>query len=162
MLSGSPKYWSPEFKYSYLRQGLRFIWPCQASSAITTSESTGLLCLSQEFALRVSNIRSYVLTADFLAKYPELVGEAPQLEPSPNFYTPNDVNFIESLYWRLLKEKSRAGEKDTGILHCNRSSPFENSETAISVRGPRTQTALALQDLLNPGSPEAIQRETPL
>lgn len=138
------------------RQGLRFIWPYQASSTITVSRSTGLLCLTDEFILRVGNIRSHVLTTDFLAKYPEFEGEAPRLEPSPTFHTPGNVNYLEALYWKLLKEKPRDKSYGRALRRNRSSSPSNDSDSTVSTSENSPRIAPTLQNLLNPSSPGPI------
>lgn len=88
-------------------QGVRFVWPYNALSAISASPGTDLLCFTDEFLLRANNLRSYAITADFLNKFPEFRGDTPQLEPSPTFYAPESAEYLEALYWQILRERAR-------------------------------------------------------
>lgn len=99
------RYLNEPFFNTITAQGARFVWPYPALSAITLSEETGCYQMTDEFILRVTNLRSYALTANFLNSYPQFRGDAPQLEPSPTYYSPNDINNLEALYWKVLREK---------------------------------------------------------
>lgn len=47
------------------------------------------------------------MAADFLCIYPEFRGDSPQLEPSPTYHRPESAEFLEALYWRILRERAR-------------------------------------------------------
>lgn len=138
--------------YRLLSQGLRFIWPYQPQAAIVLPKTSALYSLSDEFMLRVSNIRSFAMPADFFERYPEFRGEAPQLEPSPIFYTPKDIDHIETLYWKLLRDKARRGEDEPAAPYSQQFNfvPSTTNRTTISRRSP---PRLAIRKLLNPSSP---------
>lgn len=130
-------------------QGLRFIWPYDQESAITMSERTARFRLTDEFLLRINNIRSFTMTADLLEKYPEFRGEAPQLEPSPTFYTPGDVDRLENLYWRLLRKKIRRGRDESDEPY-RQDFLIQASENAHTAAERRPKPIVAIQNLLNP------------
>lgn len=102
------KYLNDAFLNTILCQGLRFVWPYNALSAVAISPTNGLLCFTDEFLLRSNNLRSFAISSDFLSKYPEFHGDAQQLEPSPTSYLPDGgARHLETLYWRTLRERIR-------------------------------------------------------
>lgn len=143
------KYANDRFVYLLVTHGLRFIWPYETQSAITMSESTSRISLTDEFLLRVNNLRSFTMTADFLERYPEFRGEAPQLEPSPTFYRPGDVDHLERLYWELLRKQGRHNQ-DVPIesYHQDFFIQARNNTSAAAER--RSKPILAITNLLNP------------
>ncbi|MBA7491295.1 hypothetical protein ES702_01840 [subsurface metagenome] len=88
------------------------------------------------------------MPADFLLKYPEFRGEAPQLEPSPTFCTSQDVDKLEIIYWRLMREKFRRGQDDSEVSYCQYFTlPIDGDDQASTRR--RLKPRLAIKDLLN-------------
>lgn len=71
------------------------------------SEDRTVCSFSHEFDMRVGNIRSLTLTRDFLDKYPEFRGEAPQLEPSLTLHSISTVDIIEKEYWKNLRQERK-------------------------------------------------------
>lgn len=54
--------------------------------------------------MRVTNLRSFTLTKDFLDRYPELRGDAAQLEPSITTCRLSHPNIAETVFWAKLRE----------------------------------------------------------
>lgn len=96
---------SVKFKFDWSRSGVQFIWPYSFEDAYVKHE--GGLRMSDEFVMRLANLRSYATTKHFLDLYPDFRGEMPQLEPSPTLYTPLMTNRLEELYWRKVRERRK-------------------------------------------------------
>lgn len=149
MSDASPRYKNDRFVYELLSQGLRFVWPYQPQDAILLSEDAVQFSLSDEFILRVNNIRSFAMPADFLDKYQEFRGGAPQLEPSPTFYTPTEADRLEILYWKLVREKFHRNQ-DTPDEPYHQHFIIEVNDNTRAVTERRQKPVLAIQNLLNP------------
>lgn len=56
------------------------------------------------------------MAADFLCIYPEFRGDSPQLEPSPTYHRPESLEYLEALYWRILRERARERLMHSGTI----------------------------------------------
>lgn len=102
MASNAHRYCGKRFMAD-LSDASRFIWPFQVTSAIMTDFVDGRQRFSDEFTMRITNIRCLTLSKDFLDKYPEFRGEAPQLEPSLSLTNPQTCDVLEELYWNTRR-----------------------------------------------------------
>lgn len=94
----------PRFYYSYAR-GARFVWPAEARMAYTTTSCESMYRFTPEFMLRVTNLRPWTLTKDFLDANPDLRGLAPQFEPSATNVRVSSRVDLERLYWQMLRRR---------------------------------------------------------
>lgn len=90
--------------FQEVSDSVRFIWPYLYSEIANTHQVSGRYEFSDEFTMRVWNLRSYCLTKDFLDRYPELRGDAPQLEPSVTTYQISETNIGETMFWAKMRE----------------------------------------------------------
>lgn len=75
---------------------------------------SGAMCrFTPEFMLRVTNLRSWTLTKQFIDLNPELRGLAPQLEPSATTRKLSSRAELEALYWQMLRRRYEPFLKDT-------------------------------------------------
>lgn len=98
-------------------------------------------------------MRSYVATADFLNKYPEFRSSMSQLEPSPTFYRPESAEYLEALYWSVLREKARHARSVEG-----NSAPKSESGPVIKVQLSIEASSSSEGESSSAGSP--TQRST--
>jgi hypothetical protein len=105
-MSETQKFWTPTTMTDFLRDGARFVWPSEQNAAYSTSTTSGTMCrFTPEFMLRVSNLRSWTLTKEYLDSHPELRGLAAQFEPSVTTRKVSSRGELELLYWRMLRRK---------------------------------------------------------
>lgn len=112
MLNEPFTYRNNQFLLNVMSDGVRFIWPGSYAEIVTKDEETGQYGFSDEFSMRVSNLRSYALTKDFLDRHPELRGDASQLEPSVTTYQLSETTIAETIFWAKLRE---ARQKKLGM-----------------------------------------------
>lgn len=140
------KYLNDRFMNVLSTKGLRFVWPYSASSAVTISSTTGLLCLSDEFLLRANNLRSFTMASDFFYIYPEFRGDTPQFEPSPTYHRPESLEYLEGLYWSILRERARERLTQSDAVP-----PEQTSEVLIETQtGNLVHNALVMRHLPDP------------
>lgn len=106
-MQGHSTFYCSDGFLSQMWKATRFIWPFDIDHAFTMSEDRTVCSFSHEFDMRVGNIRSLTLTRDFLDKYPEFRGEAPQLEPSLTLHSISTVDIIEKEYWKNLRQERK-------------------------------------------------------
>lgn len=112
MILQQARYCTDEWLRDYAVNGFRFLWPFQPEAAFVWDQSKFMLQASPEFLLRVRSLRSFTLTKDFLDRYPDFRGEAPQLEPSATIHQPSLTDTMERSYWAALRRK-RVNRKKT-------------------------------------------------
>lgn len=108
-------YCNTRFRQRVASEGIRFIWPYSYTEIVSMDQQTSQCRFSDEFLMRVYNLRSYCLTKDFLDEYPELRGDAAQLEPSLTMCQVSDMNVWETLFWAQLRDTKKEkveGEHD--------------------------------------------------
>lgn len=104
MLTQPFSYLTDHFLLELMSDGARFIWPCSYAEIVIMHQETGRYEFSDEFSMRLSNLRSFALTKDFLDRHPELRGDAAQLEPSVTTYQLSEANIAETIFWAKLRE----------------------------------------------------------
>lgn len=100
-------YHNNHFISNVMSDGIRFIWPGSYAEIATIDQVTGQYGFSDEFMMRLSNLRSFALTKDFLDRHPQLRGDASQLEPSVTTYRLSETTIAETIFWTKMREARR-------------------------------------------------------
>lgn len=132
MLDQPFTYHHNRFLLNLMSDGVRFIWPGSYAEIATKHEDTGQYRFSEEFLMRVSNLRSFALTKDFLDRHPELRGDASQLEPSVTTYQLSETTIAETIFWAKMREARR---KKLEMQTSQAETPSEEQSETTTVSG---------------------------
>lgn len=100
------QYCNARFIKDYMAFGWRFVWHSDLSSAVCWNAQTHMFTASPDFEHQLKSVRAYTLSRDFLDKYPELRGSAPQYEGSLTLHRPHET--------RTISDRSRLMNEDEG------------------------------------------------
>lgn len=99
------EYGSHTFLQKIMLHGIRFVWPYSYVDLVIHQTHNDTSRFSEEFKMRVENLRSFTVAKDFLDMHPEFRGEMPQLEPSLTAYRLAQDQNVNRTYWAQLRRK---------------------------------------------------------